>query len=281
MTTTSERWQSYWADKTSPQYAREDDDHYREYAEELRLLFPDRAPRRVLEIGCGNGALHRHLGFDSCDRYVGVDFSERMLEVFHESDPDVELVHADGASYRSNDEFDLIFSSQVAQYWSRNQLAEHLANAVTMLSTQGAVIVSGVPWSRMRFAYARGDMTGGARRSLPTALLGFGSELVRKRLGAWYDFPDLRQARRRVRAARRFLRIDPLRVPISRRGPAVTSLQPAWRRLSGPRVMPIRKPESRDGYLRQIVTDRIAGRGTGGRRPCGGSVALGSPTSAH
>ncbi|MFD1532070.1 class I SAM-dependent methyltransferase [Pseudonocardia aurantiaca] len=203
MTIMGERWQSYWADKTTPQYVREDDAHYREYAEELRLLFPDPFPARVLEIGCGNGALHRHLAFDKCDRYVGVDFSERMLGVFHETDPGVELVHADGPSYRSNDEFDLIFSSQVAQYWSPTQLADHVDNALTMLSARGAIIISGIPWSRMRFAYARGDMTGGRRRSLPTALLGFGSELVRKRLGAWYDFPELSQV-----AARSGLRVQ-------------------------------------------------------------------------
>ncbi len=184
-------WHSYWADKTTPQYARDDDDHYREYAAELRLLFPDSAPGRILEIGCGNGALHRPLGFDECDRYVGVDFSERMLGVFRESDPDVELVQADGASYRSDAEFDLIFSSQVAQYWNRAELAEHLVNARSMLAPHGAVVISGIPWSRMRLAYARGDMTGGRRRSLPVALLSCFRELARKRLGQWYEFSDL------------------------------------------------------------------------------------------
>jgi SAM-dependent methyltransferase len=187
MTMTVERWHSYWADKATPQYARENDDHYHEYASELRLLFPDPAPARVLDLGCGNGSIYRHLGFDKSDRYVGVDFSRRMLDVFHEAFPGVELVHADGAAYRSADEFDLIFSSQVAQYWNRDQLDAHVDNAVTMLSVNGAIVISGIPWSRMRFAYARGDMTGGRRRSLPVALLALTSELVRKRLGHWYD----------------------------------------------------------------------------------------------
>ncbi|GAA1293290.1 hypothetical protein GCM10009609_72760 [Pseudonocardia aurantiaca] len=68
MTMTGECWRSYWADKTTPQYVREDEERYREYAGELRFLFPDPPPARVLVIGCGNGAL-----------------SERMLGVFRES----------------------------------------------------------------------------------------------------------------------------------------------------------------------------------------------------
>jgi cyclopropane fatty-acyl-phospholipid synthase-like methyltransferase len=184
---------SYWADRTSPGYARDDDDHYRAYCAELRLLFPDPAPAGVLEIGCGNGALYRHLAFDRCERYVGVDFSERMLGVFREMAPEAELVHADGLDYRIDDEFDLVFSSQVAQYWSRSQVGEHLDNAVTMLSAQGVVLISGVPWSRMRFAYARGDMTGGRRRSFPAALLDVGSEFVRKQLGEWHELPEISQ----------------------------------------------------------------------------------------
>jgi SAM-dependent methyltransferase len=187
---TGERWRSYWAYQTTPQYAREDEEHYREYAAELRLLFPDPPPARVLDIGCGNGALYRHLAFDKCERYLGVDFSERMLGVFRESNPGVDLVHADGASYRTGEEFDLIFSSQVAQYWNRNQLTEHLDNALTMLAPDGMIAITGIPWARMRFAYSRGDMTGGKRSSLPGAILRFGNELARRGLGEWYDFPD-------------------------------------------------------------------------------------------
>ena len=63
-------------------------------------------------------------------------------------------------------------------------------NALTMLAPDGMIAITGIPWARMRFAYSRGDMTGGKRSSLPGAILRFGNELARRGLGEWYDFPD-------------------------------------------------------------------------------------------
>jgi hypothetical protein len=62
------RWNSYWAEKSTPQYARDDAQHYREYAAELRLLFEDPTGFDVYEIGCGNGSLHEYLGFTASQR---------------------------------------------------------------------------------------------------------------------------------------------------------------------------------------------------------------------
>jgi hypothetical protein len=77
-------------------------------------------------------------------------------------------------------------------YWA-SQLADHLDNALGMLAPTGLIVVSGIPWTRMRFPYARGDMTGGRRRPWPRTALGFANELVRKPLGHWYDHPALHQ----------------------------------------------------------------------------------------
>ena len=182
-------WQEYWSRKAVPEHSPETVEHYRECGAELRLLFEKSRPRRVLEVGCGNGALYEPLGFAEVERYLGVDFSQRMLQTFRADHPGAEVVHADGASFRTDDEFDLIFSSQVAQYWRPQQLADHLDNAVAMLADGGTIVVSGIPWSRMRLAYAHGDLTGGRHRRLPVTVLSFLSELVRKRLGHWYDLP--------------------------------------------------------------------------------------------
>lgn len=183
------KWESFWGRQTLPLYAEENETHYRSYAGELRLLLDGHSSRRVLEIGCGNGALYSHLGFDRASRYLGIDFSGSMLETFRRGHPGVDVLKADGTAFRSDEEFDLIFSSNVAQYWDRIDLACHLDNANAMLSEDGVLVVSGIPWSRMRLAYARGDLTGGARRSATVTFLAFLHELVRRPLGTWYDFP--------------------------------------------------------------------------------------------
>jgi SAM-dependent methyltransferase len=190
---TDPHWRSHWARRRSPGHRAESDEFYRDYAAELHMLFGDGAPQQVLEIGCGNGALFPFLGFDRAQRYVGVDFSRSMLESFGSAHPRTELVAADGAAYRSDDRFDLIFSSQVAQYWTRTQLAGHLENSAEMVAHTGRIVVSGIPWSRMRLAYSRGDLTGGPRRSMPVMLLAAGHEWLRAGLGNWFDYPDLKR----------------------------------------------------------------------------------------
>jgi SAM-dependent methyltransferase len=193
---TGTRWRRFWEAQAEPGHAEETEEHYRLQAAELRILIGDGAPRRILEIGCGNGALFSHLGFDTAKHYVGVDFSPRMLAVFRERIPVVETVLADGASFRYDEEFDLVFSNQVVQYWTPRELPDHVDNALSMLAADGTVVVAGVPSRRMRLAYARGDLTGGRRRTLPGALLTYVDELVRSPMGHWYDYPDFRRVAR-------------------------------------------------------------------------------------
>lgn len=190
-------WREYWANKTTPLHARETEQDFQALAGELRLLFADRPVEKVLEIGCGNGALFGPLGFAEVPRYLGIDFSAAMLAEFRARHPGTDLLVADAAGFTSPERFDLIFSSHVAQYWDRRQLAEHLDQAAAMLTEHGSVVIAGIPWSRMRFAYARGDVTGGdltggsGRRSLPLAAVSLLREFLTPDIGHWYDLPDL------------------------------------------------------------------------------------------
>lgn len=51
-----------------------------EHADLLALL-PDVNGRRVLDVGCGAGQLARHLATCGAAEVIGVDVSERMLEL--------------------------------------------------------------------------------------------------------------------------------------------------------------------------------------------------------
>lgn len=158
----------------------------------MRLLFSDRAPRSVLEIGCGNGALYQDLGFDSIPAYLGVDFSESMLTTFKSRFPGARLSISDGATYRTDEKFDLIFSSHVVQYWDAEQLAQHVANATAQLTDRGIIVMAGIPWARMRWAFARGDVAGGQftgshRRSWPLTSAAYVRERLHPDIGHWYE----------------------------------------------------------------------------------------------
>lgn len=187
------RWHTYWSGMRDPQHAQGTEAHYRAYAAELRLLLDGVSITRMLEIGCGNGALYPHLGFDGAWRYLGVDFSESMLSEFRLRFPTVDVVNANGATFQSEERFDLVFSSQVAQFWSRAALRRHIDNAVAMLSADGVLVVSGIPWSRARLGYARGDFAGHRPKSVPATVLRYVHGFLRPSLGTWYDYAVIRR----------------------------------------------------------------------------------------
>ncbi len=185
-------WASYWAEQSTPFNRSEADEYYAAYGAELSLLLPPPPHGRVLEVGCGDGALFAPLGFDRADRYLGVDLSERMLEGFRERHPGVEVRTGRAESFRVDERFDVIFSSAMAQFLDRHQLADHVANIAAMVADDGVLVLASNPWRRLRWGYARGDLTAGTRRSLPLALAAHAKRrLVRDNMGHWHDYPDI------------------------------------------------------------------------------------------
>jgi cyclopropane fatty-acyl-phospholipid synthase-like methyltransferase len=149
------------------------------------LLFSDYEAQRVLEIGCGEGALFAELGFDRA-HYRGVDFSPAMLRVFKSRFPNADLVTADGSTYKDEEKYDLIFSNGVAQYLDLEMLERHLSLARRMLAPRGRLIMGSVLWKERRGEYCAGNYDESVRTS----------ESVRRHLrvlcgmkvlGAWYN----------------------------------------------------------------------------------------------
>ena len=81
------------------------------WEDELRLLegvIRDLPPVRTLDVACGTGFLTRHLRGD----VVGLDASERMLEVARRQAPQARFEHGDALSLPFDDDaFDRVFTS--------------------------------------------------------------------------------------------------------------------------------------------------------------------------
>ncbi len=153
---TLKKWRAYWADKILPEHSEDTEDFYRLHAQELRILIGQKALGRVLEIGCGNGALYPYLSFDQA-RYRGVDFSPSMLEVFRKKFPQADLVLGEGSSYvETGVMYDLIFSDGVIQYFNIDMLDHHLACARTMMHQDSRLICGSIPWEAQRWRYYAG-----------------------------------------------------------------------------------------------------------------------------
>lgn len=185
------KWQAFWKDKTIPMHRQDTAEHYRCYAAELRILFDNRTPRRVLEIGCGNGALYKYLGFGQT-QYKGIDFSESMLAEFKKKYPSAKLECCDGHSYQDSNKYDLIFSNGLIQYFNSRMFDQHLAHVKAMMKPGSLFICASIPWKLQRFRYFCGELGGGHRRS---PIRGVVRSLIpdyRNNMGAWYNFRSIK-----------------------------------------------------------------------------------------
>jgi len=98
-----------------------EDDHsfvYEYGADVLDLLDP-REGERVLDLGCGTGALTSEIA-DAGAAVVGIDSSEEMIERTRASRPSIELRNADARTATFDEPFDAVFSN-AALHWIDEQ----------------------------------------------------------------------------------------------------------------------------------------------------------------
>ncbi len=189
-------WQYFWSRQHDPRYGTDDPEFIRKHGAEIAILLGDLDDRRVLELGCGSGTLYRALGLQRARTYRGIDFSQSMLDEFRGHEPVVQTLCTDAASYRDSDQYDVVFSNQVAQYFDRTMLERHVANARTMLAPGGRILLCSVPWKSARASYhipaAAGNLLQYARGCCRLCL----SQLGVDRLGHWYSFRDFHRVAR-------------------------------------------------------------------------------------
>jgi SAM-dependent methyltransferase len=193
MPVVEERFRVFWADKTSPMSRSEKPEFLRLVANELRLLFGERHPTSVLEIGCGNGCLFDYMNFDP-QSYRGVDFGPRMLERFEREHPELDLVEADGSAYQDDRTYDLILANDVVAHFTPAMLARHCRNARQMMHAESLLVWSCVPWRALRHTF---DLGLWSRSGKPSALRWTRSQvrraLGRDLMGHWYRTREIAQ----------------------------------------------------------------------------------------
>lgn len=188
-TLTKPKWIDYWSELDNPLNNADTDEYYRAYGAELSLLLGDTVQGRVLEIGCGDGSLISPLAFDRSSRYLGVDPSAPMVDAFAKRHPTLQVQVGDH-TFRTDEQFDLIFSCAVVQFMDEEMVREHLTHCADMLAPGGRIVAASVTWSRMRWAYARRDLAGFDRRSLPKAVAAHAKRrLLNDNMGYWHDTP--------------------------------------------------------------------------------------------
>ncbi|HEY3376527.1 MAG TPA: class I SAM-dependent methyltransferase [Armatimonadota bacterium] len=193
------RWQAYWEDKSQAGFRYENEDHYQRCAAELRVLFHQLAPQSVLEIGCGNGALYEYLGFKQSKDYHGVDFSQSMLNVFQAHYPTANLICADGAAYRVERTYDLIFSNGVLQHFDRKMLEQHFENARAMMTPDSLFVCASIPWKALWYRYLSGELTGEAHvHRLRGVILRAMRACSIDGMGYWYEHDDFKRLATRM-----------------------------------------------------------------------------------
>ncbi|MBV8335098.1 MAG: class I SAM-dependent methyltransferase [Alphaproteobacteria bacterium] len=186
----SRDWKEFWANQDDPRHPR-DTQFFVDHGRELSLVCGDPTGKTVLEFGCGTGALFEPMGLGRAKTYRGVDFSEKMLAVFRTAHPTVNLVCAEASSYLDRAKYDLIFSSAVAQYLSRDMFRRHVANARAMLAPGGRLVVGAVPWRGARAAFHLQAYGLPEQRKLVRGLAVLAlSHAGIDRLGRWYSYRE-------------------------------------------------------------------------------------------
>jgi len=182
------KWGYYFSDKTNPDHRKDDPEFYRLHAQELKLLFGEKAAGRVLEIGCGNGALFPYLGFDS-SRYRGVDFSPSMLATFKAAHPEVQLVCAEGSSYvEPGNKYDLILSNSVVHYFDLAMLERHLSCARAMMHPRSLLVCASIPWKIHRSSFFSGCFREGRKVTAARRLISrIERAVMTDPAGRWYE----------------------------------------------------------------------------------------------
>ncbi|WP_017212958.1 class I SAM-dependent methyltransferase [Clostridium beijerinckii] len=90
-----------------------------QYGEDVLNLLDIEKGMKVLDLGCGNGALTKKISDMGAD-VIGMDASGEMLEIARKNYPEITFIQDDAVKFTLNEQVDAIFSNAVF-HWIDNQ----------------------------------------------------------------------------------------------------------------------------------------------------------------
>ena len=112
-------------------------DFVAEYGKGLLEFVPQNTKQSILDLGCGTGALTAELA-ELCERIVGVDGSQNMINKAREEFGDIEFKVCDALDLPFEKEFDVVFSNAVFHWISDHDAL--LKNIHKALKPQGLLV---------------------------------------------------------------------------------------------------------------------------------------------
>jgi len=103
-----------------------------QYGEDILNLLKIEKGMKILDLGCGNGALTKKMADVGADM-IGMDASKDMLEVAKSNYPELTFIQDDAVGFALNEPVDAVFSNAVF-HWIDNQdeLLESISNGLKM-----------------------------------------------------------------------------------------------------------------------------------------------------
>ncbi|WYL96979.1 MAG: class I SAM-dependent methyltransferase [Gloeotrichia echinulata IR180] len=188
------RWKKFWENQTTPLHRYNNEKWYRLYAEEINLITKSMGYQggAVLETGCGNGALFDYLDINK-ENYIGTDISEKLLSIFQNKHPNLNLLCLDSTDYiLPQKKFALIFSNGVIQYFNKQQVDLYVKQSLDMLENQGIIILANVLWKDLKSKYYGGELSINPRKNSTVFILKsvINEVLLKDNMGNWYNPRD-------------------------------------------------------------------------------------------
>lgn len=110
-----------------------------QYGEDVLQLLDIRPNMRVLDLGCGNGALTKKIA-DLGVQAVGVDMSEELLSVAKASYPSIAFLHQDATRLSLDEPVDAIFSNAVFHWIPEAKHAQMLSCVFASIKAGGQFV---------------------------------------------------------------------------------------------------------------------------------------------